>query len=381
MKIAIWTVIPNHYQSAFHGALRRLGADTHVVYFGEVPAERRALGWKSVSRSELLENESFWDPSLDLMENVPAWRERVHVVPGGRTGFLRSLARRLTENGVDWVHWSEPSSPGWKRLAGAPIRYWHALQVNRHALGAFGTGPLAMDDLRRWGMDRFRIASLPYVVAPSEHEYFADTGLDSPPTYLYVGQLCHRKGIDVLLRAFREVLHCIPSARLVVAGTDHSGGLYQGIANALAITQQTTFTGAIPIDGIRALIRSASVLVLPSRFDGWGVVLSEAAAEGLALIATDMCGAAYGLIESGFNGYVVGAGSVQQLAAAMKAYARDPASVLRHGRRSRILSSHFAPDRVAATFLETVTAWRALGRRASMRVPGQLRSAHFAGGE
>jgi glycosyltransferase involved in cell wall biosynthesis len=148
---------------------------------------------------------------------------------------------------------------------------------------------------------------------------------------------------------------------LVVAGADRSKGLYKEMSERLGISGHTVFTGPVPVGEVRGLIRSATAFVLPSRFDGWGVVLSEAAAEGVALIATASCGAAHDLIEPGFNGFVVESESVQQLAAAMKVYAADPACAIRHGRHSRIVSARFTPDRVASTFLETVEAWRAAG--------------------
>jgi glycosyltransferase involved in cell wall biosynthesis len=365
MKIAIWTITPNHYQSAFHDAVRRLGTDTRVVYFGEVSQERHALGWKTVGRSDLLEEESFLNDNANLVENIADWKERVHVVPGGRTKLLRSLVRSLSKSGVEWVHWSEPSSPGWKRLAGSALRYWYGQYVNRYALGAFGTGHMAMDDLRRWGIRRFRIASLPYVVAPSVEPNDGREREARPPTFVYVGQLCQRKGIDVLLGAFREVARDYPSARLILAGADGSKGLYTRMAERLGVSKQTSFTGPVPIGNVRGLMRSATAVVLPSRHDGWGVVLSEAAAEGLALIATETCGAARDLIEPGYNGFVVASESVEQLAAAMKVYAEDPARALQHGRHSRMVSARFTPDHVASTFLETLSAWRGAGARAN----------------
>jgi glycosyltransferase involved in cell wall biosynthesis len=106
-------------------------------------------------------------------------------------------------------------------------------------------------------------------------------------------------------------------------------------------------------------------MVLPSRFDGWGVVLSEAATEGVALIATESCGGAHDLIDPGLNGFVVESESAQQLAAAMRVYADDPACASRHGKHSRVVSSRFTPDRIANNFIETLEVWRDAGERSS----------------
>jgi glycosyltransferase involved in cell wall biosynthesis len=94
-----------------------------------------------------------------------------------------------------------------------------------------------------------------------------------------------------------------------------------------------------------------------------------------------MCGAAHDLIEPGFNGFIVEAGSVEQLAAAMAVYADDPERALRHGHRSRVLSAHFTPERVANTFLETVAVWRGAGTRRPQRIASEMRVADLAGGD
>jgi glycosyltransferase involved in cell wall biosynthesis len=101
------------------------------------------------------------------------------------------------------------------------------------------------------------------------------------------------------------------------------------------------------------------VLVLPSRFDGWGVVLNEGASMGLALISTGHCGAAYHLIQPGENGIRVNAGSVESLAAAMAAYTRNPELAAKHGRESVRISREYSPERNAKRFVAALETWQA----------------------
>ncbi len=65
--------------------------------------------------------------------------------------------------------------------------------------------------------------------------------------------------------------------------------------------------------------READVLVVPSLFEPWGLVVHEGLAYGLPVITTDQVGAADDLIESGVNGYIVAPGSSDALVAAMRA--------------------------------------------------------------
>lgn len=66
------------------------------------------------------------------------------------------------------------------------------------------------------------------------------------------------------------------------------------------------------------LYRSADALVITSHYEVWGLVVNEALAYGLPVIATDQVGAAPDLIDDGVNGRIVTAGSVSALADAMR---------------------------------------------------------------
>ena len=85
------------------------------------------------------------------------------------------------------------------------------------------------------------------------------------------------------------------------------------------------------------------VFVLPSRFDGWGVVLNEAASMGLALIGSDRSDASYHLIRPGVNGFQVRAGNVESLRSAHLAYVRNPWFAEKHGEASLTIAEDFTP--------------------------------------
>ena len=76
---------------------------------------------------------------------------------------------------------------------------------------------------------------------------------------------------------------------------------------------------AMVADHTLAEVTSADVLVVPSVFEPWGLVVHEGLAYGLPVITTDQVGAAEDLIEPGVNGYVVAPGSSEDLATAMQA--------------------------------------------------------------
>ena len=132
-----------------------------------------------------------------------------------------------------------------------------------------------------------------------------------------MGSLNQRKAIDVLLKAVSNLDN---NWGLILVGKDSDEDYYQEMAKDLKIDEKVLFTGAINIKDINQYLSFSDVFILPSRFDGWGAVLNEAASLGMPLISTHECGGAHHLINNNENGYRVKANSVQELYIAMNKY-------------------------------------------------------------
>lgn len=84
------------------------------------------------------------------------------------------------------------------------------------------------------------------------------------PVALYVGNLEHYQGIDLLLEGFRHTLHRLPRARLViVGGRDDDIARYRRRAKSLGIPEAVHFLGPRPVSALADLLREADVLVSP----------------------------------------------------------------------------------------------------------------------
>ena len=129
------------------------------------------------------------------------------------------------------------------------------------------------------------------------------------------------------------------------------------------------FRGPVPPREMGSVFRCGDVLCLPSRVDGWGVVVNEAASMGLALIASEHAGTARHLIECAVNGYRVRGGSVRSLADAMQTYVNNPGMARLHGERSLGIIQDYAPDRNADRFLCAAETWLEGWRQAAQCIP------------
>ena len=117
---------------------------------------------------------------------------------------------------------------------------------------------------------------------------------------LAIGQMIHRKGFDVLLKAAKDL---DPETGIYFVGGEAKEE-YLKLKEELGL-RNVHFLGFQKKDRLARFYQAADLFVLPTREDIWGLVINEALAYGLPTITTDRCVAGLELIEDGVNGYVV----------------------------------------------------------------------------
>ncbi len=146
--------------------------------------------------------------------------------------------------------------------------------------------------------------------------FFAETPAELPaePVLLCIGRLCAEKGHLTLLEAFAKLDR--PGVKLVFAGDGEFRALIEARIRDLRLEGRVQITGWIGSDEVRRLITQATIVVQPSLMEGLPVVLMEAMAQGRAVISTYIAGIPE-LVEAGRTGWLVPAGEIESLAAAM----------------------------------------------------------------
>jgi glycosyltransferase involved in cell wall biosynthesis len=130
---------------------------------------------------------------------------------------------------------------------------------------------------------------------------------------LYCGRLSPEKRVDLLLDSFAELAADHSNWDIVIAG---DGPLRAELQKQVPanLTRRVYWLGFLDDQAaISALYRVASVFVLPSDYEPWAVVINEAAAAGLAIVASDMVGAAADLVRDGVNGRIFANGNRNSL--------------------------------------------------------------------
>ena len=155
------------------------------------------------------------------------------------------------------------------------------------------------------------------------------------PTILCTAALSRRKGHDVLLDAFAEILRDGHAARLVIAGDGPERERLTERAEALGVSRHVEFTGAVRHERVAELTRQADVFCLPSFAEGVPTAVQEAMAAELPVVATDVFGIPE-LVEDGREGLLVRPGRSDLLAAALTRLLEDAELRRRLGRAARV---------------------------------------------
>lgn len=120
----------------------------------------------------------------------------------------------------------------------------------------------------------------------------------------FIGSLVKQKGVDILLEAFKEV----PDAKLVIVGDGKERSKLERLACDI---EDVHFLGYR--EDLGSVLEKTRVFVLPSRQEGFGLVLLEAMGEDVPVVAT-MVGGIVEIVEDGYNGILVEPENPEQLA-------------------------------------------------------------------
>jgi len=174
------------------------------------------------------------------------------------------------------------------------------------------------------------------VAEPGVDEAALVAGTENGARLLSVATVHHAKGHDVLVEALRSIAGMEWSC--TCAGSlEREPRFARRIATAASdagLAERLRFAGACSDDDLEQLYRSADVLVHPSRAETYGMVVAEALAHGLPVIASDVGGVpeALGRASSGPPGILVPPGDAGALAGALRRWLEDGA--LRHRLRT-----------------------------------------------
>jgi glycosyltransferase involved in cell wall biosynthesis len=340
--------------------LRQRGVETHVLVLED--PRRPADGWCRAMEA-----------CGETVERVPI---HAHLDPT----LVSRLAQRLAAFKPDLVHTHLLHADLYgltaARRAGVP----HAVS-SRHNDDAFRHNPLIKWLNRRVMRHAERIIAVSGSVArfvaqvegtPWQRVVTVHYGLDVPtcPANIhemararlgvkggrdlalvgFVGRLVRQKGVDLALEAFAKTYRAHPQSRLVIVGDGPLKGHLQTQARRLGLREGVIFAGWI--DDASGVIPAFDVVVMPSRWEGFGLVALEAMSRGLPVIAS-RAGSFPEIVIDGETGLLVPPECPAALAGAMEEILADPRRAAAMGLRgrNRVVESFSVAKMVDSTIL------------------------------
>ena len=347
MKAVLLTEIPAPFRIPLWNALaERPGVELRVLFLSERDPRRsydlHRGEWRFDSRVLSGRGALFgtrWLMLNRVQAELRTLRPEALLVGGWNQPAFVQAVRHARRSGIPYGVWVESTARD--ERSRNPLLDRLKRWMLASAGGVIVPGTAARDYVLDLGVEPARIHVAPnaFDLAAFTQAVERERGAERDPGFrlLTVARLSREKDVRTLLHAVAGL-----AMELVVVGDGPEERALRAAAPA-----NVRFVGRVPRDELPRWYAAADAFALASRSETWGMALSQAAAAGLPLVATEAVGAAWDLVEPGVNGFRVPVGDERALREALEAVASDASWRMRAGRRSRELAEQATPERWA----------------------------------
>jgi glycosyltransferase involved in cell wall biosynthesis len=348
-KVAFVSVVPSPYQRDLFRALAKSASVDLSVHYLEAAAPDSPWPEKPLAEYERI-LPGFWFPfgsaRIHVNWQLPRFRGFDLVVLNTLMSFTAQVLMRFVLRGKPWLFWGERLQEREKPSA----LHSRLTSPLARAAGIVGIGSLA----ERGYSERFptpKHFNIPYYCDLQPFIEAPKARNPNSTTFLFCGQMIARKGVDLLLQAFAGLVKRHPKASLLLVGREAE---LPGLLDALPpeARERIVYEGFQPPERLPLYFARADVFVLPSRYDGWGVVLNQALGAGLPILCSDAVGAGHDLVQQGINGSRFVSGDADSLLREMEHLASNPRLAVSQGEASARRARQWLPEEGAKKWLE-----------------------------
>lgn len=176
--------------------------------------------------------------------------------------------------------------------------------------------------------------------------------VDHPKVIAAVGRMYHQKGFDVLIDAYERVAEKVRDVRLTLVGDGPERGALERRASGLAAADTITFTGWVPPPRVGHVIDQSTLVVVPSREEGFGLSALESAIRGRPVVASRVGGLPE-VVGGEDHGVLVEPERPDELSTAILGLLEDPERAANLGAASRSRAEQlFSADKYLAAHEE-----------------------------
>lgn len=274
----------------------------------------------------------------------------LHNLPFGRD-MLFAMKAYFREKRLIYTHHNSHEEFSYDKFSRA-YYYWCLNQFGKVCKKVVvNSNFIAQNDIGRFGVLEGKVCIIRNGVDVGLIKNAMPLDLEGEPSILFVGHLVYRKGIDILLRAFDILsswsLDVKPKFHIVGSGDLEKSCREYVVDHNLA--EKVYFWGAVAESLKIRLMKGADLVVMPSRFEPFGIVALEAMAAGKAIVATRVGGIPE-ILENGTNGILTNLSSFQ-IAKALKFLCENKSVAEIYGQNNERAVLTFDWNKVAESYV------------------------------
>jgi len=205
------------------------------------------------------------------------------------------------------------------------------------------TSTKAKQQMLKAGFNEEQIFPFGYFIPKDELSQKQKIGKRNELRLVFVGALITRKGVDLAVKAIEILVTNGKNVSLDIYGAGNQEKL------AYPISGCVTYRGRFQYGEAQKIISNYDALLLPSRHDGWGVVVNEALLQGIPVIVSDQVGASV-LIQNSAAGRIFESENVESLCEIIESIIEKPDLLEDMQSQAEKLSTQISPD-LAAKYL------------------------------
>lgn len=199
-----------------------------------------------------------------------------------------------------WRDWSQQRSVGFLARFIGPLL--ERLLLRMPAAAIHTVSETSKQDLLQLGTTS-EIVVVPNGVSANDYSLQKEIS-PNPHQAIFVGRLVFYKNLEIVFRALTRVIQTVRDAKLVVVGDGPMRPVWKSMVDDLGLHQHVCFVGRVPHAEKLSHLQESAFLLLPSRVEGFGIVILEAFACNKPALVSSI-GALQELVSDDVDGFLV----------------------------------------------------------------------------
>lgn len=309
LRIYFWQKMLTPHMTALALSLYKAGYDIYYIAEISLSQDRLDLGWE-IQKLEKIKVKYVKNQNSvrSIINDAP--KNSVHICQGLRNnGIISFVQKELKKNNLrQWLIIETIRNTGilgfLRKLIYKIIISFKVKQIE----AVLAIGWKTPDLLIKLGFNSNKVFPFSYFLETPQNITSKKTQNDTF-RFIFVGSIVNGKNLNILIRALHKLQHY--KYELIIVGDGPLKKSLKKYADNL-LPNRIYWKGVLKMSEVSNFINCADCLVLPSKHDGWGAVVSEAMIAGVPAICSDACGVAEVVQYSNYGG-VFKSGNINQL--------------------------------------------------------------------